>query len=117
MNDERKILVASDSGIAIRSFGDISDAIGVCIGADGLILTADDLAWGFFDLRTGFAGELLQKFTNYKIRVAIVVPAPEAYGERPSELVYEHTTHSMIRFVRSIEAARAWFDSSSWGRP
>ncbi len=28
MNEERNILVASDSGIAIRSLSDVSDAIG-----------------------------------------------------------------------------------------
>jgi hypothetical protein len=38
MNEERKIVIASDSGISIRSFSDISDAVGACIGAEGLIL-------------------------------------------------------------------------------
>jgi hypothetical protein len=101
MNEERRILVASDSGISIRSFSDISDALGACIGAAGLILTENDLAPEFFDLRSGLAGELFQKFINYRVRVAIVLPDPEAYGERFSELAYEHISHKMIRFVRS----------------
>jgi hypothetical protein len=101
MNEERRILIASESGISIRSFSDISDALGVSIGTEGLILTENDLAREFFDLRSGLAGELFQKFINYKIRVAIVVPDPEAYGERFGELAYEHTTHNMIRVVRS----------------
>ena len=108
MNDERRILIASDSGISIRSLRDISDAVGACIGAEGLILTESDLAPEFFDLRSGLAGELFQKFTNYKVRVAIVLPNPEAYGERISELAYEHASHSMIRFVRSKDEATAW---------
>ncbi len=108
MNEERKIVVASDSGISIRSFSDISDAIGACFGADGLILAEDDLAREFFDLRSGLAGELFQKLMNYKLRAAIVVADSKAYGERFSELVYEHTSHSMIRFVRSEDEARAW---------
>jgi len=108
MTEERRIVIASDSGIAIRSFGDISDALGACIGCGGLILTEDDLAREFFDLRTGWAGELFQKFINYKLRVAIVVPDPEAYGERFNELAYEHRSHGMIRFVRSKDEAKAW---------
>jgi Domain of unknown function (DUF4180) len=108
MNDERGILIASDSGISIRSFSDISDSIGACIGSEGLILTEGDLAREFFDLRSGLAGELFQKFTNYKIRLAIVLPDPEAYGERISELAYEHKSHSMIRFVRSKDEAETW---------
>jgi Domain of unknown function (DUF4180) len=108
MNEERKILVASDSGISIRSFQGISDAIAACIDTDGLILTEDDLAQEFFDLRSGLAGELFQKFINYSLRLAIVLPDPEAYGERISELAYEHKSHSMIRFVRSKDEAETW---------
>jgi len=111
MNEERRILIASGSGISIRSFSDISDAIGACIGAGGLILTEADLAREFFDLRSGLAGELFQKFTNYRLRVAIVVADPKAYGERFSELVREHTSHSMIRFVHSEDEARAWLST------
>jgi len=76
MNEERKILIASDSDIAIRFIRDTSDAVGVCLGSAGLILTETDLAREFFDLRTGLAGELFQKFTNYKLRVANRSPRP-----------------------------------------
>ena len=109
--EERRILVASDSGISIRSSRDISDALGSCFGAAGVILTEGDLASEFFDLRSGLAGELFQKFTNYKLRVAIVLPDPAVHGERFSELAYEHSSHSMIRFVRSIDEAKAWLSS------
>ena len=108
MNEERKILIAADEGISIRSFSDISDAISACLGGASLILTEADLAREFFDLRTGLAGEALQKFINYRVRVAIVLPDPTAYGERFGELAYEHSTHNQIRFVRSAEAAQAW---------
>ena len=111
MNEERKILVASDSGISIRSFRDISDAIAACIEANGLIITEDDLAQEFFDLRSGLAGELFQKCTNYNVRLAIVLPSPEAYGERLSELAYEHRSHKIIRFVRSKDEAETWLCS------
>jgi uncharacterized protein DUF4180 len=108
MSEERRILIASDSGIYIRSFRDISDAIAACFGAEGLVLTEDDLPQEFFDLRSGLAGELFQKCINYNVRLAIVLPNPEAYGERISELAYEHKSHSLIRFVRSRAEAEAW---------
>ncbi len=108
MSEQRRILVASDSGISIRSFRDIPDAVGACLGADGLILAEDDLSQGFFDLSTGLAGELFQKFVNYKLRVAIILPNPEAHGERFKELAYEHSSHSLVRFVRSRDEADAW---------
>lgn len=108
MNENRGIVVASDSGLSIRSFSDISEALGACIGTSGLILAENDLAQEFFDLRSGLAGELFQKFTNYGLRVAIVLPDPGAYGERLSELAYEHRSHNMIRFFRSKDGAEAW---------
>lgn len=113
MNDTLKVLVASDSGITVRSFSDVSDALGACLGGAGLVLTEKDLGPDFFDLRTGLAGELFQKFVNYRLRVAIVVADPQAYGERFSELAYEHKTHNMIRFVNSTDEAQAWLVSSS----
>jgi hypothetical protein len=111
MNDERRIVVASDPGISIRSSRDISDLLGSCIGAEGIILGENVLAREFFDLRSGLAGELFQKLTNYRLRAAIVVPDPDAYGERFAELAYEHRSHSLIRFVRSKDEAKVWLDT------
>jgi hypothetical protein len=111
MNKDSRIIIASDSGIYIRSFTDISNAIGTCIGTDGLILMENDLAPEFYNLRSGLAGELFQKFINYKIRMVIVLPDPEAYGERFGELAYEHTSHNMIRFLRSLDEAKAWLET------
>ena len=109
--DGPRIVVASDSGIFIRSSNDIHDAFGACLRADGLILTENDMAPEFFDLRSGLAGELFQKFVNYKLRVAIVLPVPEAHGERFGELANEHRSHGIVRFVRSKDEAEAWLRS------
>jgi uncharacterized protein DUF4180 len=69
------------------------------------------LAREFFDLRTGLAGELFQKCMNYGIRLAIILPDAEAYGERISELAYEHRSHNLIRFVGSKDEAEAWLST------
>jgi hypothetical protein len=47
--------------------------------------------------------------------VAIVLPDPEAYGERISELAYEHKSHDLIRFVRSKDEAEAWLSAQRRG--
>ncbi len=108
MSTQQNILTASDLQIYIQDFNDVMDALGACFGASSLIFTEADLAPQFFDLRTGLAGELFQKFINYRKKVAIVVPDFDAYGERFSELAYEHSSHNMIRFVRSTDDAIAW---------
>ena len=108
MNEGDSIVVAADLGITIQSFSDISDLLGDCLGSQGLILTEDDVSRAFFDLQSGLAGELFQKFANYRIRLALIVPDPQAYGDRFSELAYEHATDSLIRIVRSREEASTW---------
>jgi hypothetical protein len=92
----------------ISSFNDIPDALVASMEQDGLIVTETDLCPEFFDLRTGMAGEVLQKFVNYGARLAIILSDPKAYGERFSELVYEHRTHAVIRFFGSESEARQW---------
>jgi hypothetical protein len=107
MDPERKIIIAADRGISIRCRDDISDAVGASLGR-GLILTEADLGPDFFDLRSGLAGEVIQKFVNYRVRVSIVVPMPDAHGDRFAELAHEHATHPTVRFVRSVDEAKQW---------
>lgn len=108
MSDGQKIILASESGVVIHSFSDISNAVGSTFGSEGLILTEQDVSPDFFRLRTGLAGELFQKFSNYKLRLALVLPDFAAHGERFSELAYEHSTHNQIRFVHTLEEAKDW---------
>lgn len=108
MSEEHKVIVAAEAGISIRSVQDVGDAIGACLTAQGLVLTESELGPGFFDLRTGLAGELFQQCVKYRIRMAIVLPSPEAHGERFGELAREHRRHEVVRFVGSREEADAW---------
>jgi len=102
---------ASSLDIAIRTARDMPDALAACMAHGGLLLTESDLSAEFFDLRTGLAGEALQKFVNYRARVAIVVEQPENHGERFHELVREHRTHPMVRFFPTVETAERWLNS------
>jgi hypothetical protein len=107
MTEQRKI-IASDAGVSIRSIADISNAVRSAYGSGGLILTENDLCPEFFDLRTGLAGALFQKFENYQLCLAVVVPNPDRYGDRFNELAREHKSHNRIRIVPCREEAIAW---------
>jgi hypothetical protein len=109
MDRDRRILVASETGISIRFAKDITDAIAACMGADGIILAEDDLAPEFFELRTELAGELFQKFMNYRVRVAFILPNTAAHGKRFSELAYEHSSHDI--FVLFVPGMMRWLGS------
>jgi Domain of unknown function (DUF4180) len=113
VNPEARVVIAFEENIRIQSIQDVPDVLGAVFGADGLLLTENDLAPEFFDLRTGIAGEFFQKFTNYQIRIGLVVKNPEMYGERFSELALEHKNHNLIRFFDSIENAKSWLVSKA----
>lgn len=94
--------------VEIRRPADIANALSAGMSAGGLLLDESQLGADFFDLRSGLAGEVLQKFTNYRVRLAIVVVDAAAYGSRFSELVREHRTHNAVRFFSDARLARQW---------
>jgi hypothetical protein len=94
--------------VEIRGPGDIPTALAASVEGGGLVLDEKQLCPDFFDLRTGLAGEVLQKFVNYRARLAIIVADSSAYGSRFSELVYEHRTHRSVRFFTSAQLAHQW---------
>jgi len=96
--------------LRIDSASDIAEALTASIDGGGLLLEEKQFNPDFFDLRTGLAGELFQKFTNYRARLAIVIADESAYGGRFSELVYEHRAHKQVRFFTSAQLARQWLN-------
>ena len=40
--------------------------------SNSIVIHEESLPGDFFDLRTGTAGEILQKFSNYRVRLALV---------------------------------------------
>ncbi|MBB3656897.1 hypothetical protein FHX15_002125 [Rhizobium sp. BK650] len=48
----------------------IGDALGESV--DWVVLTVEHLPEGFLSLRSGVAGAAIQKFVNYRLRVAII---------------------------------------------
>ncbi len=96
------------SSVRIDTPADIRGALGAGMECGGLLLDESQLGPDFFDLTTGLAGEVFQKFTNYRVRLAIVVADPKAHGARFSELAYEHRAHDAVRVVDSEQRARQW---------
>jgi|HigsolmetaAR202D_1030399.scaffolds.fasta_scaffold01395_15 hypothetical protein len=94
--------------VQIRSVADIPDAIAHGMENGGLLLSESNLSPEFFILRSGLAGEVMQKFVNYGIPLAIIVASPEDHGERFCELVREHRNHPTVRFFASETEGREW---------
>ena len=67
---------------------------------------------GFCDLSTGIAGECLQKWRNYRIRVAVLAPA--RHGVLPSsrfaEMLAEESGKGAFRIFETRESAVEWLE-------
>ncbi len=96
------------SGTAtICSPGDILDIMGD-IGYQGcsrLIIYSGDLSPEFFDLRTGLAGEVLQKFSNYRMRLAIVGDFSHLTSRSWRDFICESNRGSTVSFLSTFDEA------------
>ncbi|MBK6952018.1 MAG: DUF4180 domain-containing protein [Crocinitomicaceae bacterium] len=72
---------------------------------DKIILHQKNLTPDFFDLKNGLAGEMLQKFSNYRVRLAIVGDFSTYTGKSITDFIFESNKTRQINFVRSVEEA------------
>jgi PadR family transcriptional regulator, regulatory protein AphA len=73
-----------------------------------LLLHASNLTPDFYNLRSGLAGAVLLKFSNYAIRVAAVIPPELAEQGRFSEFVLETNRGQQFRVFSERSTAEAW---------
>jgi predicted deacetylase len=68
------VLVVPSDGPRLESDSDAVDLIAKALehGAEVVLLPAEQLTDDFFNLRTRRAGEFVQKFVNYRLRLAIL---------------------------------------------
>ncbi len=59
----------------------------------------------FFDLKTRFAGDVLQKFSNYRFKLAIVGDFGVYSSKALRDFIYECNKGSLVFFKSSLEEA------------
>jgi len=89
--------------IIISNIEDGIDLIGNLYyqGFDNVIMLEENITHEFFDLSTKMAGEILQKFSNYKMRLAIVGDFSTYQSKSFKDFIYESNKHGQINFVNS----------------
>lgn len=70
-----------------------------------LIIHEKDLGPDFFDLKTGVAGEILQKFSNYRMKLAIVGNFSDVKSKSLRDFIRESNRTGIISFVSDVEEA------------
>lgn len=74
-------------------------------GAAGILLAKENLAPEFFDLKSGIAGEVLQKFSNNRIKLAVVGDFEDIKSESMKAFILESNRLGHINFLNSTDVA------------
>ena len=109
-----RILECDAGGAPVQTERDVLDLIAAAASnAAGLIvIPAARLGEAFFRLKTRVAGEVLQKFLTYGLRVAIVGDISSHVGESTAlrDFVYECNRGSQIWFVADTAELVEWLE-------
>lgn len=105
--DNTKIAELISDSIIINTTQDAVDLLGNLYYQhfDRVIIHEQNIRKDFFDLKTGMAGEILQKFSNYRFRLAIVGDFSKYPGKSIRDFIFECNNGSHINFVKSVPEA------------
>jgi hypothetical protein len=110
INDHKGVNIAEviADKIVVNDAQDALDVMANCSyqGADRIIWHEKNIAADFFDLKTGLAGEVLQKFSNYRVRLAIVGDFSKYESKALRDFIFESNKQGRIVFVDSAQEAR-----------
>lgn len=73
--------------------------------ADAVIVHKENIHESFFDLKSGLAGDMLQKVVNYRLRLAIVGDFSVYESKSLKAFIVESNRSNTIVFVNTVEKA------------
>ncbi|MCP2044981.1 DUF4180 domain-containing protein [Pontibacter sp. HSC-36F09] len=106
INDTKIAEVTSEDRI-INSMEDGVDLLGSLYfqGFDRIIIHEKNITPDFFELKNGMAGEILQKFSNYRVRLAVVGDFSKYTRQSVQDFIYESNKGKQVNFVSSLKEA------------
>ncbi|GAA3466211.1 DUF4180 domain-containing protein [Nonomuraea roseola] len=105
-----QILICDPAGPPLTTLQDATDLIGAAfLGAQMIAIPADRLDQRFFTLSTRFAGEVMQKFVNYRLRLAVIgdISRHLEASSALRDLVHESNQADHIWFLPDLDALDA----------
>lgn len=97
----------TDESFMICQPQDVLDIFGNLMSTycDRIIIHERNLHPDFFDLKTGLAGEVMQKFSNYRVRLAIVGDFAKYKSQSLQDFIFESNKSKRVFFTDSISSA------------
>jgi len=105
--NQHKIAEVTQSQQVIQNVQDALDLMANASyqGATAILLHEKHVPPTFFDLRTGLAGEILQKYTNYQMKLAIVGEFEKFESKSLRAFIIESNRGNQVFFAPNREAA------------
>jgi hypothetical protein len=89
----------------VRDFLDLLVSASYPERCDGLVIYKESLPESFFDLKTGLAGEALQKFSNYRMKLAVVGDFSGYTSKSLRDFIYECNKGKLVFFKDTLDDA------------
>jgi hypothetical protein len=89
----------------VQSALDFMATINYEVGCDRIILNKSAICEDFFNLRTRLAGDILQKYINYHIKIAIVGDFSVYTSNSLKDFIYESNNGKDIFFLSNEKQA------------
>jgi hypothetical protein len=103
------IIEIIDDNILIKRTDDIFSLI-LSNNCSTIIIKKENIGDGFYNLSTGIAGEILQKFSNYQKRLGIIGDFENIKSKSLKDFIYESNKTGQIIFVKTVEEALKIFN-------
>ncbi len=89
----------------VQSALDLMATVSYEAGCNRIIINKTSVAADFFKLSTRLAGDILQKFVNYQVKLAIVGDYSQYTSKPLKDFIYESNNGKDFFFVSSIDEA------------
>jgi len=109
--NKRNIAEVTEEGVVLHTLDDALDLLGNLYyqGFDGVILHEKNLTPEFFDLQNGLAGEVLQKFSNYRLPLVVVGDFSRHHSSSLQAFIRESNNGRLVNFVATRDSAMQRF--------
>ena len=103
--DNRKIAEIISDDIVLQTVEDAVDLIGNMSyqGFDKLIIHEENIISDFFELKNKIAGNILQKFSQYSMPLAIIGDFEKYESKSLNDFIFESNKGNQINFVTTVE--------------
>jgi hypothetical protein len=111
----RRVLVCAAQGSLLGQETDANDFLSLALSTDAelLVVPVSRIDKRFFDLRSGMAGQIVQKFATYRMQLVVVGDISEWIQQSRAfrDFVYEANNGSSLWFVTDEEVLQEKLES------